>query len=194
MIFKRSVAGAVLLSLLVGGVAGWAAAGLFQGTPEFSVKRMQASHAFDVGDDQILAGWADNVFIAKVVAKQGQEKMSDVSEMPLTLWNAEVVENFKGDLSGTVTLAQQGGYLEGTNSLHLMEGDTLLEPGHEYLFVSRHSKPEGRHWIVPHYGDIPVPDASLSENDSLRDRWKNAVTRPRPDAWKENLLDTPSGD
>ncbi|GGL06866.1 hypothetical protein Sme01_67260 [Sphaerisporangium melleum] len=189
MILKRSVAASALIGLLVGGVAGGAATGWFRNAPEFSVQRVHASHAFDVGNDQVLAGWADNVFVAKVSAKQGQEKMSTTSKMPVTLWSAEIAENYKGDLSGTVTLAQQGGYVQETNSLLLMDDDALLEPGREYLFVSRQSK--GRHWIVPHYGDIPLPDPSLRTSVDLRNRWKNAVARQQPDAWKEGLTYTP---
>ncbi|MEZ0072268.1 hypothetical protein [Planotetraspora sp. GP83] len=192
MITNRIAITLSVASLFVGAIVGVLVMQLLHRDPAFLVTYADPRHAFDVGDDRVLAGWADNVFTGKVVAKAGQEAISTSSKFPITLWSVEVTSNIKGNLTGAITVVQQGGYLEDANTLTLMEGDALLAPDHEYLFVSRGR--QGRHWVVPAYGDIPFMDGSVEGNASLRDRWQTAVKNQLPDAWKKHLEYTPNRD
>lgn len=192
MILKKQGIGLAMAGLLVGGIIGGGAVSLLRSQPDFSMRYTEASSAFDVSNDRVLAGWADNVFSGKVTAKLGQETVSETSDYPLTLWSVEVISNIKGNLTGTVTVAQQGGYLKDSNTLMLMEDDTLLAPGQEYLFVSRSR--QGKHWLVPVYGDTPLPEASFQENKNVHNRWETAVKNQLKDAWKEGFRYTPPRD
>ncbi|MEV8634695.1 hypothetical protein AB0395_23865 [Streptosporangium sp. NPDC051023] len=142
MKIQTSVITSALLGCAVRSLSMAPITGSVASTPEFSVARGHAALAFDATDDRKVAGWADDVFIGKVVAKQ-EQTTAPRTKFPLTLWSVEVVENFKGDLSGTVTVSQYGGYDAKTNTLRLMEEDTLLEPGQQYVFATNANKEKG---------------------------------------------------
>jgi len=57
-------------------------------------------------DNSKLVGFADNVFIGKVIAQTGNE----TDDFPQTQFSVKVLENIKGNLDGTVTVNQIGSY------------------------------------------------------------------------------------
>ncbi|WP_079509246.1 hypothetical protein [Mesobacillus jeotgali] len=122
------------------------------------IQNLQASYAFDISDHNQLVGWADNVFVGKVIEAEGTSNEDGMLE---TQFRVEVAENIKGHLEGMIIVNQQGGY-EG-NKLLLVENDQLLKEGESYLFISRHNNQRKWHSIVPVYGDI------LINNESHRD-------------------------
>ena len=142
----------------------------------------------DVSDDRVLVGAAHNVFIGKVVAQTGSKPNTPPVEAgdvlgfsPQTQVSVEVLENIKGNLNGTITVSQYGGYEEKSDvsQLVLIEGDKLLEPGKTYLFATRFNDIDGWHTIiVPNYGDIPVKDQIDYKNK--RERFKNAFEQEVP--------------
>ena len=71
--------------------------------------------------------------------------------MPQTQFSVEPLENIKGDLTEPITVNQQGGTLkqDGKSKKVLIEGDPLLKPGKEYMFVTRY---EGEQELVHHSG------------------------------------------
>jgi hypothetical protein len=160
---------AVLIAL---GIAG---PGLFSDQPveNHVVQTVQTSHAFDVTDPQRLVGWADNVFVGKVVKMTGTSDESGVLE---TQFKVEVAENIKGELQGEVTVNQQGGY-EGKN-LILVEDDQLLKEGESYLFISRINEEQYWHTIVPVYGDIMIE--SEAHKEELVNKYKKAYHEEIP--------------
>jgi hypothetical protein len=137
------------------------------------IQTVQTSHAFDVTDPQRLVGWADNVFVGKVVKMSGT---SDERGMVETQFKVEVAENIKGELQGEVTVNQQGGY-EGKN-LILVENDKLLKEGESYLFVSRKNEEQNWHTAVPVYGDILIE--SEAHKEEILNKYKKAYQEEIP--------------
>jgi len=121
----------------------------------------------DPSDDSKLVGWAENVFIGKVNSQTGNKTRIGTPE---TQFSVEVLDNIKGKLDGTITVNQQGGIEQG--KLYLFENDKMLEVGKTYLFITRYSKEENWHTLVPSYGDILIQDEM--QKKSLMDRFINA--------------------
>lgn len=128
----------------------------------------------DFSDDRRLAGFAEDVFVGRVA---GEGATLDKEPVIETEFPVEVVESIKGSTRGTVVVTQQGGRVPGRNELRLMEGDRLLEPGRTYLFATR-ADSEGRRYLVPEFGDVPVRDAA--HRNELRERFMHAVRSQIP--------------
>lgn len=137
------------------------------------IQHVQTSHAFDVTDPQRLVGWADNVFVGKVVNLSGT---SDERGMLETQFKVEVEENIKGELQGEITVNQQGGY-DGKN-LILVENDQLLKEGESYLFITRKIEEQNLHTVVPVYGDILIN--SEAHREELLNKYKQAYLEEIP--------------
>lgn len=148
------------------GVAGYNTT--VQAEPTVSI--MEVSHVVDVSDDRQLVGVVDNVFIGKVVAEKGNKKLDN---MPETQFTVEVLDNIKGDLSGTVVVNQQGGY-EDKEKKHkvIAEGDSFLEAGKTYLFATKVNDVEGWHTIVPVVGNQLIEDEASKAK--MKDRFVKA--------------------
>ena len=134
--------------------------------------------AFDVSDDRLLVGFADDVFVGRVLGKVGEEgrPTSDPDHtIAQTQFAVEVIEGVKGNPAGTATVNQLGGHQEyaadrdypefgvrkgdRVRELVLFDGDPLLEPGREYLLVTKRNPREGRHEIAAAgFGDVPLGD------------------------------------
>ncbi len=144
--------------------------------------------SIDVTDDRILVGATHNVFIGKVIAQTGNKSNTPPAEAgdtpgfsPQTQFSVGVLENIKGNLNGTITVSQYGGYEEedSVNRLVLIEGDKLLKPGKTYLFATRFNDVDGWHTIfVPNYGDLPITDNKDYQNKI--ERFKKALTQEIP--------------
>lgn len=133
--------------------------------------------AFNTSNDRKLVGFSDNVFVGEVLEQTGSSPNTHPPEVnstgfsPQTQFSVRVLENIKGDLDGTITVSQYGGYDEG--ELELVEGDTLLEPGQRHLFVTRYNQYDDWHTIVtPNKADIPIN--SQEEYDRLVERFQQA--------------------
>ncbi|MDQ0888602.1 hypothetical protein QFZ81_003690 [Paenibacillus sp. V4I9] len=115
------------------------------------VRTIASSNSFDVTDTRRLVGWADNVFVGKVIKQDGTKSLD---RAPETQFKVEVSDNVKGIFNGTVIVNQQGGFKR--NELILIENDQLLHEGQSYLFVTKHLKEENWNTLVPVYGDILI--------------------------------------
>jgi hypothetical protein len=97
---------------------------------------MEVRYAFDAMDPRELVGFATNVFVGQVVEETGSEgaSLSGPGEraVPRTQFSVEVLKNVKGDVEGTVTVSQTGGYDEEEGREVRVEGDSLLQPGKKY--------------------------------------------------------------
>ena len=161
------LAAAVALSLAVPGL-------ISNNTPENPViKTVEYSNTFDVSDPNRLVGWADSVFIGKVVKQSGTKSLGG---LPETQFKVEVMNTIKGEVKGTVIVNQQGGY-EG-NELILVENDQLLDIGKSYLFVTKYLKDENWHTLVPVYGDIAI--TSESQKQELIEKYQKAYQEEIP--------------
>ncbi len=110
-----------------------------------------------------MVGFATNVFVGRVVGEAGSEgaPLSGPGEkaVPRTQFSVEVLKNVKGDLDGTVTVSQIGGY-DGEEGREVrVEGDSLSKPGKRYLFVTSYNREEGWYAVVAQpFGDVLVED------------------------------------
>ncbi len=162
----------------------------YKGGSEISY--VQVDFVVDVTDDRALVGAADNVFIGRVIAQTGNKANTpplDAGDTPgfspQTQFSVEVLENIKGNLNGTITVSQYGGYEEkdGVTQLVLMKGDKLLEPGKTYLFAAGFNDIDKWYTIVPVYGDIPITNQTDYQNKL--ERFKKAYAHEiSPEEWR----------
>jgi hypothetical protein len=122
---------------------------------------MEVRYAFDGMDPRELVGFATNVFVGQVVEETGSEgaSLSGPGEraVPRTQFSVEVLKNVKGDVEGTVTVSQTGGYDEEEGREVRVEGDSLLQPGKKYLFATSYNPEEGWYAVVAQpFGDVLV--------------------------------------
>lgn len=102
----------------------------------------EADLAYDTGNINVAVGYADNVFVAKVLKVEGTyaQKNSNGTSDPMrlaTMYRLKVIENVKGTLSMSkpVLIYKDGGALpDGTIALN--EGDNLPETNSYYLFTA----------------------------------------------------------
>lgn len=102
-------------------------------------------------DDAELVGAAHNVFVGKVIKKQDSFVEGRLAFTP---YEVVVLSNIKGDLEGTVTVLQNGGYKDGfLQILHDSESPDGRLPFPEvnqlYLFSSRHNVEADVHYLLP---------------------------------------------
>lgn len=134
---------------------------------------VHSDNAVDTSDDRRLVGFADNVFVGRVLARAGQ---TDELSMPETQFRVEVVDTIKGSLAGTVTVNQFGGTADGRTVL--LEGDPLLEPGRTYLLATRTRADLGWQTVVAGHGRIELRGADHGRQ--LKARFADARAREIP--------------
>lgn len=160
-------------------------------------------HAFDVTDERKLVGFAENVFVGRVVKQigtVGSVKSADMS-LPRTQFSVEVLENVKGNLDGVVTVSQLGGEDPNLNAVVLLDNDPLLEPKQEVLFTTRFDETNNHHVITTAgYGDRRIKDDAgrkkiLGEFKKAKDEQIDPAARKVPDEklkeQKDALKDAP---
>lgn len=179
MKIRWSIILSALFGTVFGGVSVGLATGLVGDLRQFQVQEVHAQLAVDGSNERRLAGFADNVFRGRVVAKQGQAAHS-TTDVPLTLWTVDVLSNFKGNLEGTVTVSQFGGYEPFSNTLKLMEDDALLSVGSEYVLAAKFDAQNNRYFITPKFGDIKIPDGSAKSLTAVDNHWKDVVANEIP--------------
>jgi hypothetical protein len=115
----------------------------------YTVVGMNAQYDANYGDDRVLVGGSNNVFVGKVIKQSG---VASRVSAPETQFLVEVIDNIKGKLQGTVIVSQFGGYKNGV--LYIMSGETgdslhsgdnanyFLQPGLTYLLSTRGPSPE----------------------------------------------------
>lgn len=112
------------------------------------------SYPFNVEDERLLVGAADQVFVGSVIDKVGPVAPQKAGQAipPRTRFSVETLRNIKGESAGTVVVSQDGGYVEYRADKNyprakvqkgilvvekvLVNDEPLLKPGREYLFVT----------------------------------------------------------
>ncbi len=149
---------------------------------ESQIGMSQASYPFDITDERALVGSADNVFVGRVLKAQDRVSSSNtpIAPVPQSQFAVEVLDTVKGNLSGTVTVNQGGGYVEYSadrdypedgvskgdriRELILVDGDPLLEPGKEYMFLTAYDrKNDWQELVASRVGDIELEDQAQRE-------------------------------
>ena len=99
--------------------------------------------------------------------------------MPRTQFSVAVLRNVKGDLGGKVTVSQTGGYDGSMGREVRIEGDPLLEPGQELLFVTSYDQEEGWYTMVAQpFGTVPIEDER--QRTKLVERFEQAREQQIP--------------
>lgn len=150
--------------------------------PEECGETVIVEHAFSGSDDSDLVGFADNVFVGRVVERVGSAGATPARPWGSTRFSVEVLENVEGSLGGEVMVGQDGAYDEERGCVALAEDDPLLRPGQEVMFFTRHDEARGLHWIVtPGYGDVRIEGESEREELVRRfERARKNQTDPTP--------------
>lgn len=129
------------------------------------------SHVADFSDTRRLTGFADNVFIGRVLEQTGTHSPDGV--LPETLFKVDVIRSLKGSLSGTVAVNQQGGFSAEENALILIEEDGLLETGKVYMFATKTGGDGAWQTLVPEFGDLHIGNSA--QQADLVQKFEKAV-------------------
>lgn len=133
----------------------------------------------DISDPRKLVGINDNVFVGRVLKER--RTFSRIDDDVWTLFEVEVVRTLKGELTGVVPVAQQGGSADRGRRVSTLEGDTLLEPGAVYLLTTANI-PEGAFSVVtPIFGHVPIDGPEAMEQ--IVARYEDAVANEIPFDW-----------
>jgi hypothetical protein len=127
------------------------------------VVNVEVDYAFEPTDERQLVGFATNVFVGRVIGKVGAEgaPLSGPGDhvMPRTQFSVVVLRNIKGELDGKVRVSQSGGYDKSVGREVRIQGDPLLKPGQELLFVTHYDHEEGWYTIAAQpFGTVAVED------------------------------------
>ena len=147
------------------------------------VVNVVVDYAIEPTDERQLVGSATNVFVGRVIGKVGAEgaPLSGPGDrvMPRTQFSVAVLENIKGDLGGKVTVIQTGGYDKAVDRAVRIEGDPLLKPGQELLFVTSYNPEEGWYTIAAQpFGTVPIEDQQ--QRTDLVERFEQAREQQVP--------------
>lgn len=158
---KQKITSAFVILLLTVLIV-WQAA-----SPIQRIQSINLQYAVDFSDDATLVGASQNIFVARVIKEIGTKERGIGPE---TQFEVQIVDNIKGDLKGSVTVDQQGGYKNGV--LCVVADDTssatpkngyLLKPGSTYLLATRYN-PTGNWYTVNPY---PTASKLLSSDSGL---------------------------
>jgi hypothetical protein len=167
----RTPAIVVALTLILAGLifgAGRATASV----GDLTVRRVPwGTSSAGLSDAGQLIGFADDVFIGRVLTKVGQHDAA----LSQTRFRIEVMESFKGNLGGEVIVNQPGGYRRDSNELVLSYGDSLLEPGAIYLIAVQPDTSTGLPRLIPVLGDVRIDTAQHLEE--ITTRFRTATTQ-----------------
>lgn len=181
--FARFAEASITLSLIIGfaGLVGGDSA-----TTTTAVSRAHGSWAFDLEDDRLLVGFADNVFFGRVLSSTPAapfipEGGSLEESFPQTSYIVLPTGDIKGHLVGPVTVLQLGG-IDTDGTLMLLEDDSLMSVGATYLLItetsdvnidSEHAGGQGVYSLVAPGYDHPVA-ATESARQQLQSRYGDA--------------------
>ena len=136
--------------------------------------QMTGAGSFQEEDIRKVVGVSTHIFAGRVVAVVGNEGIPTTGpgnvSIPRTQFSVEVLENIKGELSGTVIVDQIGG--AGSDSIIVdLEGDSLLQVGKTYLLATEYGPDDNWYGIVAQgYGNVLVEDATARTRDVERFR------------------------
>lgn len=139
----------------------------------------------NLDDDRNAIGTSHNVFSAKITKIV---EHTNIQGVPITFFEATVVNNIKGDLEGTVRLMQLVGYVsteDGEEKLAALRSDNkLMALGETYLFATRYDEKTNSYVVSTHPNmskllsndnklDISVL-GKIAEQDEKTLKWKEA--------------------
>ncbi len=163
------------------------------GDTAVAVRKAKGISMFDVSDKSLLARWADDVFIGRVLGIAGKGALPDTAldakspKWPYTLFRVKIEASLKGALRETVVVRQDCGY-DSAGALCVLDDDELLQAGHVYLFVTKNVAEDSRSdplqpapdcpRVVNRWGDLSVDD--LATRAQVIDEFRTAIAETAP--------------
>ena len=174
-----SIACAIAVALACGACSGGGNGVGEKPSSTMSTVEMDGVSTFDVSDLRLSAGFATNIFFGTVLTQVGNRSPSGA---PATQFTVKTLSSLKGSISGDVLVNQQGGVRD--NKVVIERGDSLLEVGKTYLFVTRWSPEQKWYGIVPVVGHpLASPAEALlaqsrttgGQQSATTTRWLQAI-------------------
>ena len=184
---KKYIVSVFLLGVIIGtGIY------LTNGTPEKPVVSSGMKYIADFSDDRNVLGFASNVFSAKII-RVIEEHDGPQGGPPVTFFEAEIIYNVKGNLSGNVILKQFIGYKETSTGKKIskFEEDTeLLKPGLTYLLATKYDEQYDYYGIGSHPNEMKLisSDSNLDFNALRELSEKDEKTLKWQEAYKNEIL------
>lgn len=159
----------VMISILVGGKLV---------TESGEPIKVIAGSGVDFSDRRKLAGRSDNIFVGTVVGNGVVDR--DSRGGVYALFPVQVDENIKGNLTGTVTVRQAGGYDARYGTVQIVNGDPLLKSGETYVFVTIADIARDVYTTFSGHGNIHVvsPEARSRLISEFEEAVRNQIEGP----------------
>lgn len=176
---KRLVAVGALVSMLVATVIALILSTNSGSGDSRAVRDIDALYIFPPDDTRRLVGFADDVFLGTVLRQVSTYRIDTSSPdpssfIPTTQFSVRVDSVLKGRLSGEVVVSQVGGKDPDDGALLRVTGDEMLNPGEQYLLLTRRELEPGWNSIAaPRFGNLSV--TSDAARDSLVERYRAAI-------------------
>jgi hypothetical protein len=142
-----------------------------------------------INDDRYLVGWSHYIFVGKVLRQTGTGIM--VGPQSSAQYAVEVISNIKGELTGTVTVAQMGAWLTNTGEpSFFFDDDGYLHVGATYLFATKYKQDANLYEIAtPGYDrKLLTDDASLSTDQLSALADSNSKVQSFKEAYPNEVL------
>ncbi|MCH0538335.1 hypothetical protein I3F58_01905 [Streptomyces sp. MUM 203J] len=181
VINRRAAVAVAAAGALLAGAAAWF-------TVPYGTTHVHPTYAVTLETAGKASAWADDVFVATVKKQSSTERTED--ELLWTTFDVEVESTLKGQVSGTVRVAQEGGDDPLTRERTVVGDAPPLEPGKTYVLATRVSS-DGWHLSPSNFTPVEIPgtggraQASAAAGDGVVSRWESAVRNPEA---QENLL------
>ncbi|MEU0844141.1 hypothetical protein ABZ370_32340 [Streptomyces sp. NPDC005962] len=140
--------------------------------------RLHPTYAVRLDTPGLAAGWADDVFVGKVTAREGVRR-TDGERLLWTTYRVEVQSTLKGEVSGDVRVAQEGGD-DPLRRRRVVVGEApALLTGRTYLLATRVA-PDGWHTAPSNFVPLDLaPDKAGSDSGTNPSAaWREGVGHP----------------
>ena len=132
-------------------------------------------YVIDFSDDRKLAGFADDIFFARVERRIGGTN----GDLPSTQFQVAVLETLKGNASGSIVVREDGGTDRFCVKFRMADNPVLMEPGREYLlFTKRPFESSDWHYLLSGVGKYEV--TGPEDTNRLRERFAEAIKNEIP--------------
>lgn len=182
---RNQIVGGVVILLVAAGLVTWLLVDR-QSQESLAIHTGHESPRTDFTNDRKLVGFADDVFFATVVSKDGQTLEYG---WPETQYTVKVLEVLKGSLEtgGTVTVNEAGGTYEDGTPYRIAGEHIMLATGKHYLLVTRNLPGQGWNTLVTRYGRFElavggkgIDPLTTDDANTLRARFTAAIDNEVP--------------
>lgn len=136
-----------------------------------SIHYSDVSWTADYKDIAVVARSTQHIYVAEVVSSQTVHNLfGDGSEdEPATVYKLRVTKVLKGTVGREITVAQYGGQARNSTDVWLVQGDSLLQPGRQYLIASTFSSSLGLDVVLNTYGHTDLTAAGAQAQQKVTD-------------------------